>query len=357
MNLSRINKIQGLQGRDYEIEFLRALTGKDLEDVLLTFEGLTSVTDGILYEEILLADFQAKSAEGTLTPGKTYAITDLLSSLGDFRLLLKGFNNTDNNGVANGVLISLNTLSSTPIISVLDVQFDILNGIFLSFYNRAYDVRFTSLTLLSALNISEVGSAYYNGRITKCDFSNYTGTLTFDIGSFTTLKNCDFSNSSADFDTSELTSAATFSGRILNDFAIPDQTSFPCDFTNTVNINADGTTDLQVNITLAAAQTELDMSAYASCAGVLKLIPDAGGNSITTITNGVAGREYKIVSDDDTSLLQMFNNPPLILFTQMQNTYFSGTIGWNSSGQSMYNEIYFKGNGTGVQLLEKSSIY
>ena len=85
----------------------------------------------------------------------------------------------------------------------------------------------------------------------------------------------------------------------MNAFVVPNQTSFPCDFSNVIQINADGTNNMMATITLAAAQSTLDYTGFES-AGIVKLVPDAGSNIIDTISNVVIGREYKIVSDDTT---------------------------------------------------------
>jgi hypothetical protein len=317
--------------------------------------GGVPATPVSLYEEITIANYQAMSAAGTLVAGKTYAITDLLTIYGAFRLLLQGFNNATNNGITNGVLISLNTLSSTPTISVLDVQFDIVNGVFLSFYNRAHDVRFTSTAILAALNTAEVGNAFYNGRIKGCDFSNYTGTLTFDISNNTTLLNCDFSNSTADFDTTELTVAATFSGRILNNFVVPNQTSYPCDFTNTIQINADGTNNMMATITLAVSQTTLDYTGFES-AGIVNLIPEATtGNPIGTIINAVEGREYKIISPDTNGYLLLGTGVNIII-PDVLNLFYYGVIQWNTSNAD-HHEVFFKYNGSEILILSKTNTY
>ncbi len=344
MNLSRINKIQGLTGRDYEIEFLRLLTGKDLQDILLTFEDLTSPDGSILYESILLANFQAKANSGNLTAGKKYAITDVTSSIGECIVLLDAYNG---GAVANGLLIYPSY--PTDKVGVWDIQFDVPNGVILSYYNRAYDVRCTSDEVLLA-----IFTYLSQGLYTKCDFSNYTGTLTFDNSGFTRLQGCDFSNSSADFDTSDLDVNATFSGRILNNFTVPFQNDYPCDFTNTIVINADGTNNMEARIVLSAAQSTLDYTGFES-AGVIVITPDAGGNTIDTISNAAVDREYKITSNDVSSLL-IIGTGVNIVFSDIVNSIWSGLIQWNTLN-SDHNEIYFKYNGAENLILSKTNTY
>lgn len=352
MNLSRINKIQGLQGRDYEIEYLRLLTGKDLQDILLTFED-NSGGDS-LYEEILLADLQAASVAGTITPGKTYAITDISNAIGYCLVLLKGYNipighlGGNDEVVANGVLIYTSYFSGVKV-ATWDIQFDLANGLILSYYNRAYDVRCTSETVLQSIftNLSA-------DLITNCDFSNYTGILTFDSSGLTILKNCDFSNSSADFDTSRLLVAATFSGRILHDFEVPNQAFYPCDFINTIQINADGTNNMEATITLTSSQSNLDFTGFKS-AGIVNLVPHFGGNSITTISNNVQSREYKIVSNDTSGLLSIDSGVDITI-NVVTNSVVVGQILWSGTWVQR-NEIYFYRRSTESFILAKSNIY
>jgi len=307
---------------------------------------------GSSYEEITLASFQTASAAGTLTAGKTYAITDLLTSIGTFRLLLQGFNNTTDNGVQNGTLIYTNVINSS--FAIWEVQFDIVNGVFLSFYNRASNVRCNSVTTFQALFSGGAGLSFTQGKITDCNFSNYTGSLSLEGNGYTTLKNCDFSNSSANFDTGKLNVVATFSGRILHDFEVPNQASFPCDFTNTIQINADGTNNMVATITLAAAQGELDYTGFES-ASIVKLVPDAGGNSITRISNNVQTREYKIVSDETGGLLSI-DTGVNITINVVTDSVVIGQILWSGTWVEK-NEIYFYRRSTESFILAKSNIY
>jgi hypothetical protein len=272
--------------------------------------------------------------------------------LGTFRLLLQGFNRATDNGVANGTLIYTNFINNS--FGIWDVQFDIVNGVFLSFYNRALDIRCTSESMFQALFTGNVGSAFTNGRITNCDFSNYTGTLTFDGSELTTLKNCDFSNSSTNFITTNLTSFATFSGRILHPFIVPNQTSFPCIFPNPVIINADRTNNMEASITLTSGQQELDYTGFES-AGIVRLIPHAGGNGITRISNVPANHEFKIVSSDTTGLLSI-DTGIVININVVTDAIVLGQILWSGT-HAARNEIYFYRRGTDSYILAKSNIY
>jgi hypothetical protein len=302
---------------------------------------------GSSYEEITLASFQTASAAGTLTAGKTYAITDLVSS---WKVILGANNYTTYNGIKNGLLIGIGANNR----DVFDIQVDIFNGTILSYYNRWADVRFTSQTMFTALTTGNLRSRFLNGGITKCDFSNYTGTITLDVLGVTTFQNCDFSNSSANFTTTNLTSAATFSGRILHPFIVPNQTSFPCSFANTIQINADGTNNMMATITLASSQAELDYTGFES-AGIVKLVPDAGGNTIDRLSNAVVNREYIIISDDTASNLNIGTGVNIFIADSI-NLFYMGLITW-AAAISVNNKVYFTYDGTNAFINNKTSTY
>ncbi len=272
------------------------------------------------YEEILLADFQTASAAGTLVAGRSYAITDLIVG---WKAVFNAYSNATNNGIANGILFVDGYDNPT---TIFDIQLNIISGTIVSYHNRYVNVMFNSDAMFTALTSGALGNRFFGGSIRECNFNSYTGTITVDASNYTTLLGCDFSNSAANFDTSELTGTATFSGRILHDFAIPDQTLYPCDFTNTIQINADGTNNMMATITLAAAQSTLDYTGFES-AGIVKLVPDAGGNGIDTINNVVVGREYKIVSDDTAGLLEVTTGVNIIL-DRIIDSVMGGSITW-----------------------------
>jgi hypothetical protein len=208
--------------------------------------------------------------------------------------------------------------------------------------------------MFQALFTGNLAGALFNDKIISCDFSNYTGTLTLDGGNNTTLKNCDFSNSSANFITTNLTLAATFSGRILYNFVIPDQTSYPCDFTIPIFINADGTNNMVATVTLGVGSNLLNFADYESASTVI-LIPDAGSNTIDTIINAAVGREYIIRSNDVSANLNIATGVNIFIAESI-NLLYAGLITWGASG-SGFNKVYFTYDGTNALINNKTSTY
>jgi len=309
-----------------------------------------------LYEELTLADYKAKAQDGDLVKGKLYAITNIIFTAGFSWTLLVQASNLNGLYITSGRLVSNDFGDNIPYAS-WEVSYNFNLEAFTSFYNQSLDIRCTSYTMFNILFASStVFAAFIANKIISCDFSNYTGTLIFDGYGLTTLRNCDFSNSSADFSTDILNvvSGATFSGRILHDFEVPNQTLYPCDFTNTIHINADGTNNMMATITLTNSQFRLDFTGFES-ASIILLVPDVGGNTIDSIINSVIGREYTIISNDTTGSLNIGTGLNVLIADSI-NLFYMGLISWGAAN-SVFNKVYFTYDGINALINNKTSTY
>jgi len=313
--------------------------GKDLDDVA-TMRNLSEAT----FEELTLGAFQALVTARTVVKGKVYNITDngINEAFGGHKLQIIGKEASEfNEYVIEGLLYNTNNND------YWNTTLNVSTGIYLSFHNPKYNIKCNTAAMFEQLQQSSLGSAALNGRILDCNFNNYTGTITLDTTN-TTLKNCDFSNSSANFTTTNLNTAATFSGRILHAFTIPDQISYPCEFANTIVINGDGTNNLTVTIILSA--TSLDCTDFTSC-GILD-IRTGSESSLFTLSGLIVDREYLIISNSTNALVINSNNN--IIFDYSNGSVSEITWGGTNSRR---NELYIKYTGTDVLVLGKSSYY
>jgi hypothetical protein len=209
--------------------------------------------------------------------------------------------------------------------------------------------------MFNKLFTDSVFDALVADRIRNCDFSGCTGNL--NLSSTTSLIDVDMIDSAADVDTSLWTTYdLTLKGIIQNTFTTPDETTIGVAGAITVNVNRDGTTDLVARIELTSEQQELNMAAYKYCVSTLFIIPDSGGNNINSIVNPVIGREYKIVSNDVSSLLSLDKFFGNIIYDAIVDNFFGGNISWNNAN-AINNKIFIENNGTNTLILAKSQTY
>jgi hypothetical protein len=234
------------------------------------------------------------------------------------------------------------------------VSFNVNDGTFNSFYNRALGVRCTTEAMFTKLFTDSVFDALTSDRIKDCDFSGCIGNLT--LSSTTSLIDVNMVNSAADVDTSSWTTYdLTLKGNIQKTFSTPDETTIGIGGATTVNVNRDGTTDLEARIQLASGQTELDMAAYKHCAGTIFLIPDASGNNIDSIINPISGREYKILSNEVSGNLSI-QSTGNITINGATDLVVLGAILW-SIPSATRNEVFFTYDGSLISITAKTNIY
>jgi hypothetical protein len=111
---------------------------------------------------------------------------------------------------------------------------------------------------------------------------------------------------------------------------------------------------MMATITLTNGQFRLDFTGFES-ASIILLVPHAGGNTIDSIIDSVIGREYTIISEDTTGLLNIGTGLNILIADSI-NVFYTGLISWGTAN-SVFNKVYFTYNGTNALINNKTSTY